>query len=100
MVVDPLSFQSQDVSRVRQLAGNSQKTDSKRLKELSQDFEAIFIKQMLKAMNNTLEKDGLLDGGYAERIYEDMLLDEYSLKMARSANFGLAELLYKQLSST
>ena len=61
------------------------------------DFEAIFIKQMLNSMRKTVEKSGLLDGGMAEDLFEDMLYDEYAKKMAQSANFGLAAMIYNQL---
>ena len=63
------------------------------------DFEAIFIKQMLSVMRKTVHKTGYLNGGFAEEIFEDMLYDEYSQKMARNAQFGLANLLYSQLST-
>ncbi len=68
------------------------------LYEVCVDFEAIFIKQMLNVMRKTVHKNGLLDGGFAEEIFEDMLYDEYSQKMARNAQFGLANILYNQLS--
>jgi len=61
------------------------------------DFESIFIKQMLNSMRKTVEKTGLLDGGMAEEIFEDMLYDEYAMKMARTADFGLAAMVYGQL---
>jgi Rod binding domain-containing protein len=61
------------------------------------EFEAIFIKQMLNSMRKTVEKSGMLDGGMAEEIFEDMLYDEYAKKMASTANFGLAAMIYGQL---
>jgi len=61
------------------------------------EFEAIFIKQMLNSMRKTVEKSGLLDGGMAEDFFEDMLYDEYAEKMATTANFGLAAMIYGQL---
>jgi Rod binding domain-containing protein len=61
------------------------------------EFEAIFIKQMLNSMRKTVEKSGLLDGGLAEEFFEDMLYDEYAKKMASTANFGLAAMIYGQL---
>jgi flagellar protein FlgJ len=61
------------------------------------EFEAIFIKQMLNSMRKTVEKTGLLDGGLAEDFFEDMLYDEYAKKMAATANFGLAAMIYSQL---
>lgn len=68
------------------------------LYKVCQDFEAIFIKQMLNVMRKTINKTGLLDGGFAEEVFEDMLYDEYAKKMAKNGNFGLSDSLYRQLS--
>ncbi len=64
-----------------------------------QDFESIFVKMMLKEMKASVDKSGLVTGGYAEEIFDDMLTDERAASMAKSANFGLSEALYRQLSS-
>jgi flagellar protein FlgJ len=70
------------------------------LYKASQDFEALFIKQMLDAMRRTVHKeDDLLGGGLGQDVYEDMLYDEYAKKMAATAQFGLADMIYTQLSS-
>ena len=68
-----------------------------RLYQASQEFEAIFIKQMLKVMRDTVPKDDILNGGMAEDIFQDMLYDQYALKMAKTAGFGLADQVYLQL---
>jgi Rod binding domain-containing protein len=72
--------------------------EHKKLYEACQDFEALFIKQMLNAMRKTINKTKLIDGGMAEEIFEDMLYDEYAKKMAKTAQFGLADMLYRDLS--
>jgi flagellar protein FlgJ len=70
------------------------------LYKASEDFEAIFIKQMLDVMRKTVHKeDDLLNGGMSQDIYEDMLYDQYAKKMASTAQFGLAEMIYRQMSS-
>jgi len=70
------------------------------LYKASQDFEALFIKQMLDAMRKTIHKeDDMLNGGLGQDVYEDMLYDQYARKMAATAQFGLAETIYRQLSS-
>ena len=64
-----------------------------------QDFEALFIKQMLDVMRKTVNKEGdLLDGGMSQDIFEGMLYDEYARKMAETAQFGLAEMIYRQIA--
>ncbi len=69
-----------------------------KLYQAAQDFEAIFVKQMLNAMRKTVDKSGFVEGGMAEEIFEDMLYDEYAKKMTRVAGFGLAEQIYLQLT--
>ena len=54
--------------------------EKKRLREVSEDFEALMINQMLKEMRKTVQKSELINGGMAEQIFEDMLYDEYSKK--------------------
>jgi len=71
---------------------------SSELYKVCVDFEAIFIKQMLDVMRKTVQKEGLLNGGLSEDIFEDMLYDEYAKKMAQTAQFGLAETMYLQIN--
>ena len=71
---------------------------SSRLYKVSQEFEAIFIKQMLNVMRKSVAKSGLMDGGMAEDIFEDMLYDEYAQNMAKTGSFGIADMIYNQLN--
>ena len=88
---------ARDIPRAGDTSGTPR---DEKLYQACQDFEAIFIKQMLKSMKNTVNKTGLVEGGFAEEIYDDMLYDEYASKMAKTAGFGITESLYKQLSAT
>ena len=72
---------------------------SGKLYQVSVEFEAILIKQMLNAMRKSVPKSGLVDGGMAEEFFEDMLYDEYAKNMAETAQFGLGDLIVKQLSA-
>jgi Rod binding domain-containing protein len=80
------------------VVGRSQIDKSSKLYKVSREFEAIFIKQMLNVMRKSINKTGLLDGGMAEEIFEDMLYDEYAQKMAESGSFGIADMIYSQLN--
>lgn len=63
------------------------------------DFESIFVKMMLKEMRATVDKSAdIMSGGFAGDIYQDMLDDEYAKSMSKTADFGLADNLYRQLS--
>ncbi len=64
-----------------------------------QEFESIFVKMMITQMQKTVDKSSdILSGGYAEEVFQDMLNDEYSQSMTKTANFGIADQLYRQLS--
>lgn len=93
-------------SRAKQLQGTGARVapDSKidkssDLYKQCQEFESIFVKMMLSEMQKTVDKSSdILNGGYAEEIFQDMLNDEYSKSMTKSSNFGIADELYRQLS--
>jgi len=72
--------------------------DSK-LYEQCQEFESLFTKMMLTEMKKSVSKSGLVDGGAGEEIFSDMLYDEYSKVMSKTAGFGLADQIYRQLES-
>jgi flagellar protein FlgJ len=63
-----------------------------------EEFESIFVKMMLNEMRKSVDKAGLVDGGYAEDIFEDMLYDEYAKSMTKTARFGLSDQIYLQLA--
>ncbi len=71
-----------------------------KLKKAISDFEAIFINQMLKAMRNTINKSGLIDGGNSEKIYTSLIDSEVSKFIASGTGIGLYDVLSKQLIGT
>lgn len=72
--------------------------DDKKLREACQDMEAIFVNQLLKQMRATVPKSSLVDESMGSSIYKEMLDTEYSTMISKSPqNFGLADMLYKQL---
>lgn len=70
----------------------------KKLFNASVEFESVFVKLMLSQMKKSVEKSGLLHGGHAEEIFEDMLYDEYAREMSKNSSLGLAEQIYASLS--
>ena len=62
-------------------------------------FQAVFIKQMLDTMRKTVDKSqSLVQPNEGENVFEDMLYDEYSKQMSKTAGFDLADNLYKQMA--
>lgn len=79
-----------------QVPGDGEPDD---LRRVAQEFEALFINQMLDTMRSSIDRSSsLMHGGQAEEIFEDMLFEEYSVLMSRSGSFGLADMIHEQLS--
>jgi flagellar protein FlgJ len=70
-----------------------------RLYQLCLELETFLVKNLLTGMRNTVQKSGLIDEGFAGKMYEDMLYDEYAKDFTKNAGFGLAEAAYRQLKS-
>ena len=69
-----------------------------KLYELCVELETFLIKNLIKSMRGTVQKSKLIDTGFAGEMYEDMLYDEYAKAYAKNANFGFAEMAYKELA--
>ncbi|MBN2060134.1 MAG: peptidoglycan DD-metalloendopeptidase family protein [Deltaproteobacteria bacterium] len=75
--------------------GSKQKNDA--LKKACREFESVFAHEILKSMRRTIEKVDLFHGGQGEEIYESMLDQELSKKLAGYGSNSLTDLLYQQL---
>ena len=64
--------------------------------QAAQDFEAIFIHQMFKAMRNTVPKDEEMSTG--RRIFTEMLDEQIANTASRTGSFGLANIIYRELA--
>ena len=68
------------------------------LKKASEEFESLFINEMLKRAHKAKLANSLLSSE-AQDTYTAMLNQERSKQFATSHNFGIAEALVKQFSS-
>lgn len=65
--------------------------DMARIEAAAQDFEAMFLTEMLKPMFEGIEVNDAFGGGKGEEVFRSMMLDEYGKIMARSGGIGLAQ---------
>ena len=72
------------------------KTD--KLYEQCLELETFLIKTLIGSMRKTIQKSGLINEGFAGKMYEDMLYDEYARDFTKNAGFGLADQAYLELS--
>ena len=88
---------SKTLSREKIREHISDNPERKKLYHAAEQFEAFFIEKMFKEMKKTIGKKGLIDGGFAEEVFDEMLLTERVGQMAHQGEFGLAEKIYQQM---
>ncbi|WP_051308996.1 rod-binding protein [Desulfogranum japonicum] len=67
------------------------------LKQSCEDFEAIFIDTLFKAMRKTVGDNELFPKSSAEKMYEEMLDTEMAQQIAQKQSMGLANQIYQQV---
>jgi flagellar protein FlgJ len=87
-----------DEDRPPRSAGKPVIDKTSKLYETCLDLEGFLVKTLLSSMRNTIQKSGLIDEGFAGKMYEDMLYDEYAKDFTRNAGFGLADMAYLELT--
>jgi flagellar protein FlgJ len=50
--------------------------EKQQLKQAAKAMESLFVKMMYSSMQKTVQKEGLISGGQAEEIFDDMLNED------------------------
>ena len=85
-----------------QINGNTNKINSdkklKELKQISNQFESIFINQILKQSRQNKIENGLFDSE-AINTFNSMIDEQYSEILSKKTNFGISDALFNQFKS-
>ena len=93
--VDPsLLLQQTPNTTAGKVAGRQ---DAEALRKTCQDFEAVFVQSMFKAMRSTVPDGGLFPKGMAEESFRDLMDQEVAKTSAAQGTLGIAEALFRQL---
>ena len=95
----PLSVLTLQANSLKKLPETKGVSDDTRLREAANDFEAIFIQQMLKTMRKTTFESDLLPKSEGEKVFQSLLDEQYALLSAKSGSLGLGEMIYQQLKT-
>ena len=95
----PLSSLSFRMEQSRDFPDAKGNADDTQLREAANEFEAIFIQQMLKTMRKTSLESDFVKKSEGEKIFRSMLDEQYSILSAKSGRLGLGEMIYQQLKS-
>ena len=69
------------------------------LKKATQQFESYFVDMLFKEMRKTVPDDTLLgDSDHQTEIFTDMMDQDVSDSISKRGDFGLAKMMYSELS--
>ncbi len=75
--------------------------EEERLKEVCEDFEAIFVNMMLKSGRSTVDEGGLVEKSAGTKMFEGMYDEELSSIISKTDDggmgIGIGKLLYEQM---
>jgi len=77
--------------------GKNSDIHAKDIETAAQEFEELFVGQLLKMMFDTVEVDSLFGGGYAEETYRGLLVDEYGKAIGQSGGIGISDSVQRTL---
>jgi peptidoglycan hydrolase FlgJ len=63
----------------------------------AQDFESVFLGQMVAQMYTGLDAKGTFGGGFAEETYRSLLYQEIGRQMSASGGVGIADAVYAEM---
>jgi Rod binding domain-containing protein len=66
------------------------------LRRAAEEFESVFLAQMLAPMFAGLDTDGLGGGGMGEEMFRPMLIEQYAAAISRAGGIGLADSVVRE----
>jgi len=71
--------------------------DPAKVREAAQEFESVFLGQMMETMFQGIRTDGPFGGGHGESVYRSLLVQEYGKVIAKRGGIGLADAVTRQM---
>lgn len=78
------------------LTGVKAHTDAE-IRQVSQKFEAVFIRMMFKQMRDTVQKSPLFGNSQAMEFFETMQDEEMANHLASAGGIGIGNVIYQKL---
>lgn len=70
------------------------------VQKVAQEFESLFTAMMMRSMRRTVFDGGLIPKSMGEKIYTDMIDNEYAKIISRNASLGLSDQIVNQIDQT
>lgn len=73
------------------LKGGLSVAAAQKIDKTAQDFEGMFMTQMLQPMFETVSVDPIFGGGHGEEVMRNFLVQEYGRTIAKTHSLGIAD---------
>jgi peptidoglycan hydrolase FlgJ len=71
--------------------------DVQRIRKVAEDFEAVFLSQMLKPMFANLGAEKPFGGGSGEEMWRSLQVDEFGKAISRKGGIGIADNIFREM---
>ncbi|WP_339739471.1 rod-binding protein [uncultured Maricaulis sp.] len=89
--------QALGASRSGNLTAQTSGTTADAARAAAEDFESVFLAQMMEAMFAQVGEDNPFGGGPGENAFRGMLNEEYAKVMAQAGGIGLSDRLTSEI---
>ncbi len=86
-----------DFNQFTGMRAAAERNDPEVLREVANQFEALFVQQMLKSMRDASLGDPLLGNSDQHDMYQEMMDQQLAVEMSSGKGIGLADMLVRQL---
>lgn len=88
--------QNNIAARMDTLTNGHIKTEAE-ARKAGEEFESMFLGQMLSHMFSGIETNEMFGGGHGETMMRSMLVDEYAKEMSRAGGIGIADAVTREI---
>lgn len=97
-MTSPMQMDAQTaMAQTQALPNIPRNADLNKLRDTAQEFEAVFLSQMMKPMFEGISTDGPFGGGQAEEMWRSLMVDEYGKSIAKSGGIGIADAVMREM---
>ena len=72
---------------------------AEKARKVAEEFEASFLTTYINQMFSGLSTEGIFGGGYGEKVYRDMMNEQYAKATAANGGIGVADQVYREILS-
>lgn len=100
--MDPINNNVTPAPGSNPLSTAAQNAGSQKAKDAAKAFETLFASMMLRSMRSSVpeQENGLIPNSLGEKIYTEMLDEQYGTILSKNGHLGLADLILKQINGT